>query len=118
MFHLYREGIKIDRTVADQLVQGNQADIRQIINMLSTWKLGAEKTLSFDETKRLTESGDRSNSLATPFSLMDKLFGPYSWSATADAKINEKLEVYFQEFDMMPMFVQVGSPAFILHVRR
>lgn len=47
-----------------------------------------------------------SNSLATPFALMDKLFGPYAWSATAKAKISEKLEVYFQEFDLLPLFVQ------------
>lgn len=47
-----------------------------------------------------------SNSLATPFALMDKLFGPYAWSNTSKAKINEKLEVYFQEFDLLPLFVQ------------
>lgn len=108
-----REGIKIDKTVADQLVLGNQNDIRSIINMLSTWKL-TSKTLTFDETKKLTEAGERSNSLATPFTLLDKLFGPYSWSATSGARVNEKLEVYFQEFDMMPMFVQVRCPLTLL----
>lgn len=46
-----------------------------------------------------------SNSLATPFALMDKLFGPYAWSQTSKAKVNEKLEVYFQEFDLLPLFV-------------
>lgn len=47
------------------------------------------------------------NALATPFSLMDKLFAPQAWSATSKAKISDKLEVYFQEFDLMPLFVQV-----------
>lgn len=47
-----------------------------------------------------------SNSLATPFALMDKLFGPYAWSSTSQAKISEMLEVYFQEFDLLPLFVQ------------
>jgi replication factor C subunit 1 len=46
------------------------------------------------------------NSLATPFALMDKLFGPYSWSQTSKARVSEKLEVYFQEFDLLPLFVQ------------
>jgi replication factor C subunit 1 len=48
----FKEGIKIDKTVADQLVAGTQSDIRQIINILSTWKLSSNK-LTFDETKKL-----------------------------------------------------------------
>lgn len=48
----FKEGIKIDRTVADQLVLGTQSDIRQIINILSTWKLSSNN-LSFDQTKQL-----------------------------------------------------------------
>jgi replication factor C subunit 1 len=31
---------------------------------------------------------------------MDKLFGPYAWSSTSQAKISEMLEVY------LPLFVQ------------
>ena len=44
--------MKIDRTVADQLVAGTQSDIRQMINIMSTWSL-SNKTMTFDETKRL-----------------------------------------------------------------
>jgi replication factor C subunit 1 len=47
--------MKIDKTVADQLVSGTQSDIRQIINLLSTWKLG-NQALTFDETKKLCAS--------------------------------------------------------------
>lgn len=52
-----------------------------------------------------TDSRD-ANSLSTPFSLMDKLFGPYAWSANNRDKLSNKLEIYFQEFDVMPLFVQ------------
>jgi replication factor C subunit 1 len=48
----FKEGMKIDKTVSDQLVQGTQADIRQIINILSTWKLTSNK-MTYDETKAL-----------------------------------------------------------------
>lgn len=47
-----REGLKIQANVIDQLVQGAQSDIRQVINMLSTWKL-SNVTMDFDEGKAL-----------------------------------------------------------------
>ena len=50
----------MDKTVSDQLVSGTNADIRQIINLLSTWKLGSS-ALSFDETKKLCVTYSRSN---------------------------------------------------------
>ena len=47
-----REGMKIPGNVVDQLVQGAQSDIRQVINMLSTWRLSNE-TMDFDQGKAL-----------------------------------------------------------------
>jgi replication factor C subunit 1 len=44
--------MKIPGNVVDQLVQGAQSDIRQVINMLSTWKLSNE-TMDFDQGKAL-----------------------------------------------------------------
>ena len=37
---------------------------------------------------------------------MDKLFGPYAFSQTKKTKLQDKLEVYFQEFDLLPLWVQ------------
>ncbi|KIJ27677.1 hypothetical protein M422DRAFT_271098, partial [Sphaerobolus stellatus SS14] len=48
----FREGLKVPANVVDQLVQGAQSDIRQVINMLSTWKLSSE-TMDFDQGKAL-----------------------------------------------------------------
>lgn len=47
-----REGMKVPANVVDQLVKGAQSDIRQVINMLSTWRLSSE-TMDFDEGKQL-----------------------------------------------------------------
>ena len=44
--------MKIPANVIDQLVAGAQSDIRQVINMLSTWKL-SNSTMDFDESKEL-----------------------------------------------------------------
>ena len=44
--------MKIPPNVVDQLVAGAQSDIRQILNMLSTWKLSSN-SMNFDESKNL-----------------------------------------------------------------
>lgn len=47
-----REKMKIPANVIDQLVTGAQSDIRQVLNMLSTWKLSSD-AMDFDEGKDL-----------------------------------------------------------------
>ena len=42
-----REKIKIAGPVIDQLTAGSQADIRQIINMMSTYALTASSEMDF-----------------------------------------------------------------------
>lgn len=44
--------MKIPANVIDELVNGAQSDIRQVLNMLSTWKLSST-TMDFDEGKAL-----------------------------------------------------------------
>lgn len=44
--------MKVESNALDQLVASTQADIRQILNLLSTWKLSKE-ALSFNESKEL-----------------------------------------------------------------
>jgi replication factor C subunit 1 len=48
----YREKMQVPANVVDQLIQGSQSDIRQVLNMLSTWKLSSRK-MDFDEGKAL-----------------------------------------------------------------
>lgn len=48
----HREKMKIPVNVIDQLITGAQSDIRQVLNMLSTWKLSSD-TMDFDEGKNL-----------------------------------------------------------------
>lgn len=44
--------MKIPANVIDQLITGAQSDIRQVLNMLSTWKLSSD-SMDFDEGKNL-----------------------------------------------------------------
>lgn len=116
-----REKIKIDAKVLDQLVAGSQSDIRQIINMLSTWNLGA-KAMDFDEGKKLfvlpppcsssvpdairSARMSEKNTIQTPWSLYSKLFGPQSFSSVSGMTLNDKLDLYFNDHQIMPLFVQ------------
>lgn len=47
-----REKLAVDSGALDNLVASTQADIRQILNLLSTWKLSREK-MSFQDSKDL-----------------------------------------------------------------
>jgi replication factor C subunit 1 len=48
----YREKLDIPGNVIDQLVEGTQSDVRQILNILSTWKL-SHSSMDFDEGKEV-----------------------------------------------------------------
>jgi replication factor C subunit 1 len=47
-----REGLKIPANALDELIRGANSDIRQVLNMMSTFRLSA-KTMDFDEGKDL-----------------------------------------------------------------
>ena len=101
---MHREKLAIPPNVMDQLVSGSGADIRQVINMLSTWKLGAN-SMDFDQGKELVALNEKS-AMETPFSLYSKLSGPYAFSATSRATLTDKLELYFTDYSFLPLFVQ------------
>jgi len=52
------------------------------------------------------------NTVQTPFTLIEKLFGPYMFSKTSRATLNDKLDLYFQDFGAMPLFVQENYSKF------
>lgn len=108
----FKEGMKIPSNAIDQLIAGSQSDIRQIINMLSTWKLGSNqqgpaKTMNFDEARQLTSENEK-DAIISPWALMGKLFAPQTWSQMSSLSFIDKCNLYFQDHDMLPLFVQDG----------
>lgn len=47
----------------------------------------------------------------TPYNVISKMFGPYTFSATARETLGDKMELYFHDHSFMPLFVQVMHPA-------
>ncbi|KZT38716.1 DNA replication factor C, large subunit [Sistotremastrum suecicum HHB10207 ss-3] len=100
----YKEKLDIPANVVDQLVNGTQSDIRQVLNMLSTWKLSSN-SIDFDQGKELSKSNEK-YVLMTPFNVTFKILGPYLFSSTARETLNEKMELYFHDMSLVPLFIQ------------
>ncbi|KAL4067185.1 replication factor RFC1 C terminal domain-containing protein [Scleroderma yunnanense] len=100
----YKEKMKIPANVLDQLIEGAQSDIRQILNMLSTWRLSSA-TMSFDEGKNLAKANEK-HTILTPFDVTGKMLGPYLFSRTARETLGDKIELYFHDHAFVPLFIQ------------
>ncbi|OBZ65493.1 Replication factor C subunit 1 [Grifola frondosa] len=100
----FKEKMKIPANVVDQLVMSSQSDIRQVINMLSTWKLSSN-TMDFDEGKALAKMNEK-YSVMTPFGVINKMLGPYTFSPTSRETLGDKIELYFHDPSFVPLFVQ------------
>ncbi|KAH0590125.1 hypothetical protein H2248_000302 [Termitomyces sp. 'cryptogamus'] len=100
----FKEKMKIPANVIDQLIAGAQSDIRQVLNMLSTWKLSSS-TMDFDEGKNLAKMNEK-YSIMSPFDITSKMLGPYLFSATSRETLGDKMELYFQDHSFIPLFIQ------------
>ncbi|KAI0709836.1 DNA replication factor C, large subunit [Earliella scabrosa] len=101
---IYKEQMKIPANVIDQLVQGAQSDIRQVLNMLSTWRLSST-TMDFDEGKTLVQMNEK-YSVMTPFGVLNKMLGPQMFSPTSRETLGDKIELYFHDPSFVPLFMQ------------
>ena len=99
-----REKLKIPPNVVDELIKGANSDIRQVLNMLSTFKLGKNE-MTFDEGKDLIKINEK-NTILTPFTIIDRLTSPYAFSRTNKETLGDKMELYFHDFSFVPLFMQ------------
>ncbi|KAH0839521.1 putative replication factor C, large subunit [Lanmaoa asiatica] len=99
-----REKMKIPANVVDQLIAGSQSDIRQVLNMLSTWRLSSD-SMTFDDGKELAKMNEK-NTILTPFDVTNKMLGPYMFSHTARETLGDKMEMYFHDHSFVPLFIQ------------
>ncbi|WOO84678.1 Replication factor C subunit 1 [Vanrija pseudolonga] len=101
---LHKEKLKIPSNVVDELIGGVNSDIRQVLNMLSTYKL-SKSDMTFDEGKELLKLNEK-NTIMTPFTITDKITGPYAFSRTNRQTLNDKMELFFHDISFMPLFIQ------------
>ena len=115
--------MKLDSNVVDQLISGSQSDIRQVINMISTWKL-LSNTMNYDQGKELSVyvvffyrkslitflrvQDNQKFSIQTPWTVMSNLFSPHMFGPTNQKPLAAKADYYFHDHSLIPLFVQVS----------
>ncbi|KAJ7717662.1 replication factor RFC1 C terminal domain-containing protein [Mycena metata] len=100
----FKEKMQVPANVLDQLVQSSQSDIRQVLNMLSTWRL-SNRTMNFDEGKSLAQMNEK-YTVMSPFDITSKVMGPKLFASNSRATLNDKMELYFQDHSLVPLMIQ------------
>lgn len=96
-----REGFHaIDNQTAERLATGCHGDIRQMVNMLQTWRLSSPSLSYKDVSGRLAAEGKTFETIGT-FDLAMKFFETPSQANT----IFDRMDYFFQDSDILPLFV-------------
>ncbi|KAF9115055.1 AP-3 complex subunit delta [Mortierella sp. AM989] len=98
---LHREGRKIPANVLDKLVSGSQSDIRQVLNMLSTWSL-TKQEMNYDEGAALSKASEKYVAL-NPFKIAEQLLVETNYRALSVA---DKFDMYFNDYQLAPLMIQ------------
>ena len=102
----YRENMRIPTPVINALIEGSRADIRQVINMLSTAKLDfSAEGMDFDKGKKMSESWEK-NIILKPWDLVNKILGGGMFAASSTATLNDKIELYFNDHEFSSLMLQ------------
>ena len=100
----YREGIKMPPQVLDALIEGSHADIRQIINMISTAKLD-KASMDFDEGKSMSKAWEK-HVILKPWDIVSKIVRAELWSQASKSTLNDKIELYFNDHEFSYLMLQ------------
>ncbi|KAG0328122.1 hypothetical protein BGZ99_006138 [Dissophora globulifera] len=98
---LHREGRTIPPNVLDKLVSGSQSDIRQVLNMLSTWSL-TKTTMDYDEGSALSKASEKYVAL-NPFQIAEQLLIETNYRGLSLA---DKMDLYFNDYQLAPLMIQ------------
>lgn len=100
----YREGLKIPINVINSLIEGSRADIRQVINMLSTAKLDQD-AMDFDQSKKMSKSWEK-RVILKPWDIVNKILGGGMFASSSTSSLNDKIELYFNDHEFSSLMLQ------------
>lgn len=98
---LHKEGRQVPGNVLDKLVSGSQSDIRQVLNMLSTWSL-TKQTMDYDEGTALSKVSEKYVAL-NPFQIAEQLLVNTNYRSLSFA---DKFDTYFNDYQLAPLMIQ------------
>lgn len=100
----FREGLKIPPHVLDSLIEGTHADIRQVINMLSTVKLDQQQ-LDFDKGKEMSKAWEK-HVILKPWDIVGKILNAQTFAPSSKMTLNDKIELYFNDHEFSSLMLQ------------
>lgn len=100
----FREKMRIPPQVLDALIEGTHADIRQVINMLSTIKLD-QKNIDYDKGKEMSKSWEK-HVILKPWDIVGKILRPQMFSPSSKETLNDKIELYFNDHEFSYLMLQ------------
>jgi replication factor C subunit 1 len=100
----FREGLKIPVPVLNALIEGTHADIRQIINMISTAKLD-HQAMDFDDGRKMSKAWEK-NVILKPWDIVSKILRSQMFAASSTATLNDKIELYFNDHELSHLMLQ------------
>ena len=103
---LFREGMRdqIPNNVVGALIEGSRADIRQVINMISTAKVD-QQALDFDGGKKMSEAWDK-HVILRPWDIAGKVLGGGLFATSSTSTLNDKIELYFNDHEFSSLMLQ------------
>jgi replication factor C subunit 1 len=100
----YREKLKIPPNVLNALIEGTGADIRQVVNMISTIKLD-EADLDFSNAKEMSKAWEK-HIVLKPWDISSKILGGAMFDKNSKSKLNDKIELYFNDHEFSSLMLQ------------
>ena len=100
----YREKLNMPTPVINALIEGSHADIRQVVNMLSTAKLD-DKAMDFDKGKTMSKNWEK-HVVLKPWDITQKILGGGMFASSSKATLNDKIELYFNDHEFSPLMLQ------------
>ncbi|KAK8165626.1 replication factor RFC1 C terminal domain-containing protein [Phyllosticta citrichinensis] len=100
----YRENLKMPSNVINALIEGTGADIRQVVNMISTAKLD-EATIDYDRGKEMSKAWEK-HIILKPWDIVQKILGGGMFAESSKSTLNDKTELYFNDHELSYLMLQ------------
>ena len=100
----FREKLQVPQPVINALIEGTHADIRQVINMLSTAKLDQE-AMDFDSGKQMSKAWEK-HVILKPWDIVSKILGGGMFAPSSTSTLNDKIELYFNDHEFSSLMLQ------------
>ena len=110
----FRENLKIPTNVINALIEGSGADIRQVVNMISTAKLDSSVSagdtgegggMNFDDGKAMSKAWEK-HIILKPWDMVNKILGGGLFNPASKSTLNDKQELYFNDHEFAPLMLQ------------